>query len=97
MDANVKDIIKETVKEVLSSEDYRYSVIAEDIRIIKQDLVDLKVKSKAHILNCPQDERIKDIEDNLFEYNIVKKYPKLVVSIFLMITVLSVLSYLNSL
>lgn len=93
----IKEIIAETVKEVINSQDNKYNIFASDISQIKKDIQELKIKEVTHALNCPQDKRIKTIEDNLFEYNIIKKYPKLVASIFLMVVVLSVISYFKSL
>ena len=45
----------------------------------EKDIVDLKIEDKNHIIHCPVAPKLEALEDELLEYKMFKKYPKIFV------------------
>ena len=57
----------------------RLEAIEEQTKKTNGRVSELERKETSHVINCPQTPKIQKIEEELLEYKIIKKYPKLFV------------------
>lgn len=55
---------------------------------LEKDVVNIEKRDLTHILNCPQTQKINDINDQLMEYKIIKKYPKFFLAAFVILVII---------
>lgn len=55
---------------------------------LEEETANLKLKENNHILSCPQAPKIDKINEELMEYRILKKYPKLIPYIIIVIVII---------
>jgi DNA integrity scanning protein DisA with diadenylate cyclase activity len=59
---------------------------------IEEDIVDLQEKGLTHIIECPNTKDIKDLNVDLREYRMLKKYPKIAIGIIVVASIMILLT-----
>jgi len=63
---------------------------------IEKKIDELEEEIKRHPVTCPNFSEIKSIKDDLEEYRIIKKYPKLIVILFAVLTAGAIVGFINT-
>lgn len=58
------------------------------VTVVEKDITELEKKEIKHFVNCPQAKKIGEIEDELMEYRVFKKYPKFFIVGFIALIIL---------
>jgi hypothetical protein len=60
---------------------------------LENDIVSLKLSDANHVINCPVNPKVDQIKDDLEEYRVMKKYPRLAIILITVFVVITVFSY----